>query len=262
MSSEVRTQILDAAQQLLGDDPAGDVTMADVAARCGLSRSTLYRHVGNKEALLRRLARERGLAVEIPGGDAVPDRILQAARIVFGRHGLARTTMEQIAAEAGLGVATLYRHFGSRQNLIRTFLRRHAPRSAFRQGASQGSGDLEADLTHLVTELLIFLHRNRDIIWLSLAEGPDTERLLAGLREGPATTRRQIVDFFEAAIAAGYLRDRDPRQMATALVGMLVAYGLEMPFFGGPALEDPPATARFIVDVLLDGLRAGSPVKE
>jgi AcrR family transcriptional regulator len=262
VSDPVRTQILDAAQQLLADDPAHDVTMAQVAARSGLSRSTLYRRVGNKEVLLRCLARERGFDVETPDGDDIPARILQAARVVFGQHGLARSTMEQIAAEAGLGVATLYRHFGNRQNLIRAFLRRHAPRSAFRQGMPESSGDLEADLTHLVTELLIFMHHNRDIIWLSLVAGPDTERLLAGLREGPAATRRQMVDFFEAAIAADQVQDRDPRQLTTALVGMLVAFGLEMPVFGGPPLEDPTATARFIVDVLLNGLRADSAVKE
>jgi AcrR family transcriptional regulator len=34
----------------------------------------------------------------------------------------------QDPAEAGLGVATLYRHFGDRDSLIRAFMQQHAPK--------------------------------------------------------------------------------------------------------------------------------------
>src|SRR5689334_15627843 len=44
-------------------------------------------------------------------------RMLEAARTVFQRDGLA-AQMDAIAAEAGLGVGTLYRHFPTREALI------------------------------------------------------------------------------------------------------------------------------------------------
>lgn len=253
---EVETHILDAAERLLSGDRDGGFTMEQLARESHLSRATLYRHVGNKELVLQRLVRERGLPLD-PSGDAdIPTRILNAARIAFGRHGLARTTMEQIADEAGLGVATLYRHFGDRDGLIGAFMERYTPQRAFQEVALRGSGDIRTDLVHLVTEMLTFLHQNRDMIWLGLVEGEETQRLLARLREVPGGMRADITRFLEAAAAEGQLQYRDPQQMAIALGGMLVAFALELPVFGGPSLQDPRQAAEFIVDLFLDGLRS------
>ena len=255
LSDEVDTRILDAAQRLLRGEPGTEFTMERLARESQLSRATLYRRAGSKKVLFQRLVRERGMEIEGLDSPDVPTRILQAARIAFGKNGLARTTMEQIADEAGLGVATVYRHFGDRDSLIRAFLRLHTPRRAFRQVAGGGSGDLEADLIQLVTEMLTFLHRNRDMIWLGLTEGEETQRLFIRLREAPETALIAMTDFFEAVVAAGQLQDRDPRRMATALAGMLMAFALEVPAFGALPLEDPRQTARFIVDLFLNGLR-------
>jgi AcrR family transcriptional regulator len=250
----VDAQILDAAERLLGGDLGNDFTMEQLAKESQLSRATLYRRTGSKEALLQRLARERGLKTEALDGADIPTRILQAARIAFGKNGLTRTTMEEVAAEAGLGVATLYRHFGDRESLIRAFMQQYAPRRAFERVARQSHGDIEADLTHLITEMLTFLHENRDMIWLGLVEGEKTERLLARLREAPKGTRIDMVRFFETAVASGQLQAEDPEQMTTALAGMLVAFALEVPVYGGPPLEDPRQTAEFIARLFLHGL--------
>jgi AcrR family transcriptional regulator len=255
VSDEVDAQILDAAERLLGGDLGNDFTMEQLAEESRFSRATLYRRIGGKKVLLQRLVRERGLEIEALDSPDIPTRILQAARTAFGKNGLARTTMEQIADEAGLGVATVYRHFGDRDSLIRAFLQLHTPQRAFQEVAMRGSGDIEADLIHLVTEMLAFLHQNRDMIWLGLAEGEETQRLFVRLREAPERTHIAMASFFEAVVAAGQLQDRDPQQMATALAGMLMAFALEVPAFGGLPLENPRQTAQFIVDLFLDGLR-------
>jgi AcrR family transcriptional regulator len=46
------------------------------------------------------------------------ERILFAARAVFVEHGL-EASLDEIARRAGVGNATLYRHFGDREDLIR-----------------------------------------------------------------------------------------------------------------------------------------------
>ncbi|MBU0491154.1 MAG: TetR/AcrR family transcriptional regulator; helix-turn-helix transcriptional regulator [Chloroflexi bacterium] len=255
VSDEVDAQILDAAERLLGGELGNSLTMEQLAAESQLSRATLYRRLGGKEALLQRLARERGLEIEALDGSDIPTRILQAAGIAFGRNGLARTTMEQIAAEAGLGVATIYRHFGDRDSLIRAFLQRHTPQRFFERVELHSSGDIRADLVQLVTEMLTFLHQNRDLIWLSLVEGEETQRLFARLREGPERTHVVMTRFLEAAVAAGQLQDQDPQRMTTALLGLLMVFALKVPVFGGPPLEDAHQTAEFIVDLFLNGLR-------
>jgi AcrR family transcriptional regulator len=253
---EVDAHILDAAERLLSRDRRGNFTMDQLAQESHLSRATLYRRLGSKEHLLQRLTRERGVELDTSGSTDLPTRILDAARIAFGRNGLARTTMEQIADEAGLGVATVYRHFGDREGLIRAFMERYTPQHAFQEGALRGSGDIRADLVHLVTEMLTFLHQNRDMIWLGLVEGEETQRLLARLREVPGGMRADITRFLEAAVAEGQLQDGNTRQMATALGGMLAAFALELPVFGGPPLQDPRQAAEFIVNLFLNGLRS------
>ncbi|MBN1660545.1 MAG: TetR family transcriptional regulator [Anaerolineae bacterium] len=252
---KVDVTILDVAERLLVAEPDGDFTMERLAAESHLSRATLYRRIGSKEALLQRLADERGLEVEVLDGPDIPARILHAARVAFGKNGLTRTTMEEIAVEAGLGVATLYRHFGDRENLVRAFMQHYAPQRAFERVAAQSRGDIEADLTQLITEMLTFLHENRDMIWLGLVEGEKTEHLLARLREAPKGTRVDLVRFFEAAVASGRLRRRDPEQMATALAGMLMAFALQVPVFSAGPLEDARETAEFIADLFLHGTR-------
>lgn len=252
---DVDVHILDVAQQLINRTGSQDFTMDQLAEASQLSRATIYRRVGSKETLLRRLAGERGLDIEASLGQDMADRILQAARVAFGKNGLTRTTMEQIAQEAGLGVATLYRHFGDRDHLVRAFLHQHAPQRAFQEVTADGGSDIRADLLHLVTEMLTFLHQNQDMIWLGLMEGKATEQLLGRLMQAPQGARTDIARFLETAIAVGHLKDRDPQQMTTALAGMLVAFGLEMPVFGGPPLEDPRPAAEFIVDLFLNGLR-------
>jgi AcrR family transcriptional regulator len=145
MSSQTHSlsqQILDAAEQLLAHNP--DFTMDELGTAVSLSRATLYRKIGNKEALLQRLVDERGLAQVEPD---IRTRVLLAAREIFGRYGLLEVTMEQIAQEAGVGVATLYRHFGDKDGLVRAFASEITPHRAIADATQHLSGDLKADLT-------------------------------------------------------------------------------------------------------------------
>ena len=57
---------------------------------------------------------------ELPGDlDATARKIVTAARIRFSENGFSETTMEDIAAQAGVGVATVYRRFRHRRRLVR-----------------------------------------------------------------------------------------------------------------------------------------------
>jgi AcrR family transcriptional regulator len=52
-------------------------------------------------------------------------RILAAARRLFAEHGVAHVSLEQVAREAGVGKATLFRRFGDRQALFLALLDDH-----------------------------------------------------------------------------------------------------------------------------------------
>ncbi|WP_062204935.1 TetR/AcrR family transcriptional regulator [Streptomyces sp. NBRC 109706] len=52
------------------------------------------------------------------------ERLLAEARASFAEHGT-DASLEEIAAGAGVGIGTLYRHFPSRQHLLEALLREH-----------------------------------------------------------------------------------------------------------------------------------------
>lgn len=54
--------------------------------------------------------------------DDVERRIVEAAATCFIRDGVGKTTMVAIAEEAGVGVATVYRRFGQKENLVQVTL--------------------------------------------------------------------------------------------------------------------------------------------
>ena len=243
-------RILDAAEQLLAENP--DFTMDELGTAVSLSRATLYRKIGNKEALLQRLAAERGLEqVELTD---IRTRILTAARTAFGRYGLLETTMEQIAQEAGVGVATLYRRFGDKESLVRAFAAEMTPSHAIADIAQHLSGDLKADLTQIVHHMLRFMYDNRDIIHLSFMQSEKTQQYLAHIRPAPERTLHQLTHFFAAQQAANNLTGHDPQQLALALTGIIFSFGFMAPIYYELPLAEPEATAEFIANLFLKGI--------
>jgi TetR/AcrR family transcriptional repressor of uid operon len=58
--------------------------------------------------------------------DRATERILDAAGAELAKHGVRRTTMNQVADAAGLGVATVYRRFPQKAQLVRAVILREA----------------------------------------------------------------------------------------------------------------------------------------
>jgi len=64
---------------------------------------------------------------------ATKDRILDAAEMLFAVEGLSRTSLRAITARAGVNVAAIHYHFGSRDKVLEAvFARRVAPANAER----------------------------------------------------------------------------------------------------------------------------------
>ena len=73
--------------------------------------------------------------------------IVAAAAARFAESGYDGTTLDEIAADAGVTKPVLYRHFGSKKDLYLALLRRHRDDlPGFLDGAADGPPDLEAIL--------------------------------------------------------------------------------------------------------------------
>lgn len=236
-----------AALELLRERGAG-FTVEELARRAGLSRASLYRQIGSKSALLERLA-----------GGAPPDaraRILLAARRVCAQAGFANATMEQIAQAAGVGVATVYRQFGDKDQLVRSLIGELLPHEQLREPLIRPSGDVRADLGRIAEAIVPFFYQQRDLLRLLIGGSEADLAYLERLRAGAERTRDLLAGYLSAQQQAGLLRpDIAPAELAMAFVGMLLGFVI------GPARFDaaPPPPERIsavLAAVLLDGILA------
>jgi AcrR family transcriptional regulator len=226
-------------------------TMAQLERRTGLSRATLYRRVGSKKAVLAQLAAR---------GERLPDRgdphtrILAAARRVVAERGVAGTTIERVADRAGVGVATVYRHFGGREGLLEAFVRAAADRARVQDRVERSSGDLTTDLTAIAREALTLFGDNRDLMRIVLAGTPDELEVLHVLKGPSERTLDRLATLFEREAEAGRLaRTGPPRHLALAFVGTLLAFAVIGPDHYDMAMDDRDALARLAVHLFLDG---------
>src|SRR6266498_4400835 len=65
----------------------------------------------------------------LPTG-SIEERAVRATLVCVARHGLAKTTFDDVAREAGCARATLYRYFGGKRQLVRLTVTREAARIA------------------------------------------------------------------------------------------------------------------------------------
>ncbi|MBK8900982.1 MAG: helix-turn-helix transcriptional regulator [Anaerolineaceae bacterium] len=245
----VEKEVLRAARELV-EETAVSFTMDQLAAKAGVSRATIYRQLGGKKAILKRLVDEHGLD-ELDQPDA-PSRILHAARKLFAEEGLLTPTMEQVAAEANVGVATVYRHFSDKFGLIRAFLQASHPYLPLEQ--ADMSGDMRQDLLRLVETMVRFIVENQDMVRLSFSNAREWRDQFSNLRPFQERTLNRVASFLQSQIDAGQLHRCDPQQAATALLGMILSFGLIMPTFYNLPNPEPRETAVFITNLFLDGL--------
>ena len=248
--SAIEMKVLQAARALV-EETAAAFTMDQLAAKAGLSRATIYRQIGGKKAILQRLADEHGLD-DLHQPDA-PSRILQAASKLFGEKGLMAPTMEQIAAEADVGVATVYRHFGDKTGLLRAFLQAFHPNLPVDKGEMKG--DLAADLANLVETMIRFILEHQDMVRLSFSNAREWRDELMDLRPFQERSLNRVARFLQDQMDAGQLRSVDPRQAATALLGMILSFSLILPTYYKLPDPAPQETAVFITNLFLNGLK-------
>jgi AcrR family transcriptional regulator len=247
------TSITDAAARLMSRRGPARFSMGALAREAGVSRATLYRLAGSRDEVLAALA-NRGHAVEAPV--AVRERILGACRVVFTRAGFDAATLEEIASEAGVGVATVYRHFKDKESVIVAFAEHLGPRRALREALLRPSGDVRADLERVGAAVIRNASEDLDLIRLALLERLRGGRWAELMKTSPVRSLPMLTRLLKPYVEQGVLGPGDARRMAQAFAGMLFAFFARPALDGGPS-PDPEDTARFITQVFLDGLAPG-----
>jgi AcrR family transcriptional regulator len=178
----------------------------------------------------------------------VREAILRTTAALVAQHGLRSVTMSQIAEDAGIGRATLYKYFKDVEAILLAWHERqisgHLEQLAEIRDQAEGAGvRLEAVLEayaviahetrgHHDSELAAFLHRDEH---------------LAGARKHLVEMIRDLV--VEGAQAAEIRDDVAPEELASYCLHALGAAG-DLP---------SAAAVRRLVTITLDGLRPPPP---
>jgi AcrR family transcriptional regulator len=248
--SDVLSTVLAAAERLLAEGPEA-LTMDALARASGISRATLYRLVGGREQLLARLG-----AAE--SGD-VRTRIVDAAGAVFARLGLEGATIELVAREAGVGPATVYRHFGSKEGLISAFVAEWKHRRRVLAAADTPSHDARADVERVARAIATSLAQERDLMRVLIGDACRDSGSLAAIRKRPVRATHAIAALLRHHMDAGRLRRADPEMSARSLFGMILVHTFIGPLLDGTRPPEPEAVVSHVVPIFLSGLSTGGP---
>ena len=176
--------------------------------------------------------------------DAARNRqaLIDAAERLFASKGLA-VTLDDIAAEAGVNVATAYRHFANKHELAQAFLRQSITRTITITQEAAAFADPWAGLVHFLERTLELMGDNRGLIdVLTHAYGSDWFEELQGAVEP------LIADLLARGQRAGAVRgDLCPPD-----------FGLILPMLGSIAGADPATATRLrrrCLSLVLAGLR-------
>jgi TetR/AcrR family transcriptional regulator, mexJK operon transcriptional repressor len=176
-----------------------------------------------------------------PKGEA----IARAALRLFLRDGYERTSVDAIAAEAGVSKRTIYNRYGDKENLFLSVLRDTyaAMMTTFRALADKHLGevtDVEQDLTAFARETARTLTTAPDriaLVRLVLAEAPYFPALISA-EAGPLTMRGVVTGHLARLAAAGRLAITDPAEAAEHLLALTLNQINARTLFGVVPISD------------------------
>lgn len=155
------------------------------------------------------------------------DKLLLAAIDLMAEKGYNGVSTQEIATSAGLSEKTLFRRFGSKQNLLeKAFDRFHYAEEMTKLFNQKLIWDLQTDLLLISRTYHEVMNRNRKMIMISIKE----EGNLPGFRERTQKHPRQLLEiltnYFTAMYEKGKLIRTDPELQALSF--MMLNFGAFM----------------------------------
>jgi AcrR family transcriptional regulator len=121
MDSIVAAAIAEAEQT---GRPVAELSLDRIAARAGMSRSTIFRRIGSRRALEEAIRRA---GIDPGSRPSVRNRAIDAAAEVIVAAGVGALTVEEVARRVGCAVTSVHTQLGGRDGLLDAVFERHAP---------------------------------------------------------------------------------------------------------------------------------------
>ena len=186
--------------------------------------------------------------------NAVNRRILDCAKIEFGKSGFHRTVVSDIADRAGVGKGRVYGRFGDKKSLCTAMIRQGiSDMEADLRGALDETAAPEENLEAMIDVYFGLSEPSRELIRIIITEGTrlismEHEELKAELE----AVLQVIEGVFQQGLNQGRFRIQDTRNMAFLLHRFLISV-LEGSVLFGFGLKE--TMGPMMLDVVLNGIR-------
>jgi AcrR family transcriptional regulator len=200
--------------------------------------------------------RDKEAPQETPGSaDETRQRIVQAAALVFAENGYVRATTRALAAAAGVNEVTLFRHFGSKQNLFAAVIERFAAPAVGAAMEAELTGNYRQDLLMMGRYLIEIVTHRKEAVRLMLCEAEHFPEVRDIIVRNPRELRQRLAGYLMRQMDAGQVRPLHAEAAAQAFWGMFFAYGISTGILAEPvqpAISDEELVSHF-VDIFVRG---------
>ncbi len=163
------------------------------------------------------------------------DKILLAAIDLMAEKGYKGVSTKEIAAAAGFSEMTLFRHFGSKQNLLEAAVDRFYYAAEMKKLFSEKMvWDLHTDLLLISKTYHEIMNRNRKMILIIQMEGHNLPGLKERVQKHPRQLKEMLTDYFTKMQEKGKMIPTNSEAQAVAFMWM--NHGA---FLSGLRYDDP-----------------------
>ncbi len=188
-----------------------------------------------------------------PRGEERRAQLISFATTLFATKGYHSSSVADIVEGVGVGKGVFYWYFSSKEQLFVEILREAQKDMRRRQQRAITEVDDPVERLALgIRAAVLWSAEHRDLFQLfEFAVTDDT--FSKAMRTGRATLVNDAVEHLKAAIAEGRIPDRDPEQLAHAILGVSSLLTMEYVHHRN---ETPESVAEMVVDFCLGGIGA------
>jgi AcrR family transcriptional regulator len=182
-------------------------------------------------------------------------RIIDAAAEIGGKVGFAKATTKAIAEAAGVNEVTLFRHFGTKENLFSAAIEQYGGPAMVPAIEAQLTGDFREDMMTLGSLLMNVLLERQEMLRLLLCESAHIPEVRTILARNPRELRKMIARYLQSHMEKGTIEAHHPEALAQAFMGMFFSYAISLSMLDEdiqPSIERAELVSLF-VDIFIAG---------
>ena len=190
-----------------------------------------------------------------PSPKETRQRIIEAAVEIGSKVGYARATTRAIAETAGVNEITLFRHFGTKENLFSEAIEQYGGPALAPAIETQLTGDYRQDLTTIGNIFMEIMLERQEMLRLLLCESAHIPEVRTILARNPRELRKMLARYLQSQMAKGTIKKQHPEAMSQAFLGMFFAYAISLNVLDEaikPAISNSELVSQF-VDIFVAG---------